>query len=201
MEQKERTCLEILEISKPCCAVVVNFLSASTGLKKFFPEQLIPSSPLAYSCTSTAWTWKRTDRKISVSVSQSILPLYLTNYCHNWRWKSSLMLKKVACLTTPLWQSHSHHPSTHCWDWSPLAPGVFQWPNGCPLDSPHTLHSQTGFPHWLEPRFPTAELQMSSSFTLFNHASVIAEQKELPLVPLKRDTEKKEFLGFCPLTV
>lgn len=98
MEQKERTCLEILEISKPCAAAV-NFLSASTGLKKFFPWQLIPSSSLACSCTSTAWTWERTDRKTCVSVSHSISPFYLTNYCHNWRWKSSLMLKKVLCVT------------------------------------------------------------------------------------------------------
>lgn len=172
-----------------CCG---QFLSANTGLKNFFPKQLIPSSSLACSFTSTTWTQKRTDRKISMSVSQSTSPFYLTNYCHNWRWKLSLMLKKSFCLTTQACTVGAE---------APWQQGCSSDPMGASLDSPHTSHSQTGFPHWLEPRFPTAESQFSASFTLFDCAAVTAEQKQLPLLPLRRDTEKRKSLGFCPLTV
>lgn len=102
------------------------------------------------------------------------------------------MLKKVSCLTT---LAVTLPPPGHSvLGLKPLGSGgvpVTQW---VPHLTPHTSPIHTSFPCWLEPRFPIAESQMSASFPLFNHAAVTAE-----LVPLRRDTAKKEPLGFCPL--
>lgn len=51
------------------------------------------------------------------------------------------------------------HPTTlhcHCW---------------APPDSTHPTHSQTTFPHWVQPRFPPAESQISPSIKPFIHSN------------------------------
>lgn len=85
--------------------------------------------------------------------------------------------------------SHAPPPELepkHIWDSS-------SGPTGFPCGSPHTPHSHS------HTRFPRAESWMSGSMKQFIHGAVT--QKQLKLVPPRRDPEPRNPPGFHRLTV
>lgn len=88
-----------------------------------------------------------------------------------------------------LCQAHSHHPTLSLL-------GLIS-SSRSPLDSPCPTHSQSRFPHWFQPRFPSAESQISHLIKPFIPSTVT--QPQLEPVPLRRYPTKTFILSFYPL--
>lgn len=88
-------------------------------------------------------------------------------------------LREAPSVTThgTLCQAHSHHPTLSL-------PGPSS-SSRSPPGSPHPTHTQSRFPHWFQPRFPSAESQISRSIKPFILSTVTQPQPKP--VPLRRD--------------
>lgn len=127
----------------PTLCLCGQFSQCNHWIKEFFPltahSQLILGLQLYQYSLDMEKNWQE-NFCISLPAHFMLLSHWLQ---HNWRWKSSLMLKQVSCLTTLAVTLPP--PGTLCWDWNPLAVEGFQWPNGCPTWLPtHLTFTQPG---------------------------------------------------------
>lgn len=92
-------------------------------------------------------------------------------------------------------------PDFQCWDWGLFAASSLCDLVGALLDSLHAplSRSQTRFLYQFNHRFPVAESQMPGSLKLFSHSAVT--QKQLGLVPLRRDPKWRNPVAFYTLPV